>query len=225
MENKGYWIEKKEQFDAFYQTNKKIILGAVAAIVAIVGVSIYWSNYYMPSQEKEASTKLAPLYYYFKNDSNNIVINGDKSKKIISALKIADKYGSTKKGKEAALMAAISLMREKKYDQALDYIAKTGAKDRTLNAAIINMEAVCHSNLGDPSKAASLFKKASSLAENEFSAEYLKRAGMHYEAAKEFDNALSCYEEIESRYPTTSVGTDIGKYVAKMKAKLGEFNP
>ena len=91
MENKGYWIEKKEQFDAFYQTNKKIILGAVAAIVAIVGVSIYWSNYYMPSQEKEASTKLAPLYYYFKNDSNNIVINGDKSKKIISALKIADK--------------------------------------------------------------------------------------------------------------------------------------
>ncbi len=37
MENKEYWIEKKEKLDAFYQANKKIILGAVAAIVAIIG--------------------------------------------------------------------------------------------------------------------------------------------------------------------------------------------
>lgn len=225
MDNKEYWIEKKEQFNAFYEQNKKIILGVAVAIIAVVGGSIYWTNYYMPAQESKAAKKLAPLYFYFKNDSNNIVIKGDKSKKITSALSIADQYGSTKKGKEAALMAAISLMREKKYEQALEYVGKTGPSDNTLRAAIANMKAVCYSNMGEVSKAASIFKEAANYAENEFSAEYLKRAGMHYEYAEQFEDALDCYKEIQNKYPTSNVGSDIGKHVAKMQAKLGEYNP
>jgi hypothetical protein len=70
-----------------------------------------------------------------------------------------------------------------------------------------------------------MFERASSVAENDFSAMYLKKAGVHYEMAGEFKDALRCYNVIADKYSTSSEGSDIDKYVYKMKAKLGELNP
>lgn len=225
MDSLDAFNQNKEKFTQFFQANKKAILTVAGVIVASVAGGYYWAYEYIPKQENEAGKALAPLHYYFKNDSMNIVINGDKARKITSAKVVADKYGSTEKGKEAALMLSIAYMSEKKFQEALDYIDKVDANDDILSASVLNMKAVCYSNLGDVEKAASYFAKAGDKAENEFSAEYYKRAGIHYESVKDYENALKYYQIIADKYPTTGVGSDIQKFVYKMKAKLGEYTP
>jgi tetratricopeptide (TPR) repeat protein len=225
MDNLDVLKLQKENFLEFYRNNKMRIIVAGAVVAAGVFGGFYWATYYIPAQESKAAKALAPMHYYFKNDSMELVLNGDKSRRIVSAKSIADDYGSTSKGKEAALMVSIAYMRTKKYEEALNYIDKTEANDDILSAAILNMKAVCYSNLGETEKAASQFAKAGDVAENEFAAEYYKRAGIHYETAENYEKALNYYQLIADKYPTTGVGSDINKYVYKMKAKLGEYNP
>ena len=225
MDNLDVLKLQKENFSEFYRNNKMRIIVAGAVVAAGVLGGFYWATYYIPTQESKAAKALAPMHYYFKNDSMELVLNGDKSRRIVSAKSIADDYGSTSKGKEAALMVSIAYMRTKKYEEALNYIDKTEADDDILSAAILNMKAVCYSNLGETEKAASQFAKAGDVAENEFAAEYYKRAGIHYETAENYEKALNYYQLIADKYPTTGVGSDINKYVYKMKAKLGEYNP
>jgi tetratricopeptide (TPR) repeat protein len=225
MDNLDVLKLQKENFLEFYRNNKMRIIVAGAVVAAGVLGGFYWATYYIPAQESKAAKALAPMHYYFKNDSMELVLNGDKSRRIVSAKSIADDYGSTSKGKEAALMVSIAYMRTKKYEEALNYIDKTEANDDILSAAILNMKAVCYSNLGETEKAASQFAKAGDVAENEFAAEYYKRAGIHYETAENYEKALNYYQLIADKYPTTGVGSDINKYVYKMKAKLGEYNP
>jgi len=192
MDNQDALSQFKEKFSSFYQTNKKSIAIVSAVVIAGVAGGYYWANEYIPAQESKAAKALAPMHYYFKNDSMEI---------------------------------SIAYMRTKKYEEALDYLDKTEANDKILAGSILNMKAVCYSNLGETEKAASYFAKAGDIAENEFSAEYYKRAGIHYETAENYEKALKYYQIIADKYPTSGVGTDINKYVYKMKAKLGDYNP
>jgi len=225
MENLDALAQFKEKFSAFYTANKKSIVIVSTVVVAGIAGGYYWAMEYIPAQETKAAKALAPIHYYFKNDSMDIVLNGNKALKVKSAKSVADEFGSTSKGKEAALMTSIAYMRAKKYEEALKYLDKSEANDEILSGAILNMKAVCYSNLGETEKAASNFAKAGDVAANEFSAEYYKRAGIHYETAENYEKALKYYQLIADKYPTSGVGTDINKYVYKMKAKLGEYNP
>ena len=111
------------------------------------------------------------------------------------------------------------------FELAKKYLNKVESKDVILNSSVISMKAVCESELENPGKAAKLFEKAALIGENDFSAMYLKKAGIHYESENEFKNALRCYETIKQKYSMTAEGSDIDKYIYKMKAALGEYNP
>jgi tetratricopeptide (TPR) repeat protein len=225
MENLDSFTSFKDKTVHFFQTNKKHIVTISSSILILIGGYLYYTISYLPEQEKKAGTALAPLHYYFKNDSMGIVLNGDKSRKIASAKSIADNFSGTNKGKEAALMTAIAYIKDKKYKEAITYLEKTSVEDDILSAAVLNMFGVCYSNLNEAEKAASYFAKAGDKADNEFSAEYYKRAGIHYEISKDYKKALKYYQIIADKYPSTNVGTDINKYVYKMKAELGEYTP
>mgnify|MGYP003351601847 FL=1 len=45
----------------FYEVNKKQVQIVGIATLAIVGGMVYWFNFYLPSQEKEASVKFAKM--------------------------------------------------------------------------------------------------------------------------------------------------------------------
>lgn len=225
MDIKHSFNALKADFSEKYANNKRNYNIVGLTIVAVVGGILFYTLSYKPSQETKAAEKFAPMYYYFKSDSTSIVLKGDSKRGIWSAVKIADEYGSTVKGREAALCAAIALMKEKKFEDALKYLGKTKANDKILSASIIAMKAVCKAELGDTKEAASLYEQAARIDENDFAAMYLKKAGIHYEMSEDYSNALNCYQEISQKYSTSSEGTDIEKYIGKMKAKLGEYNP
>ncbi len=219
------WNQKRESISNYYSQNTKKVNYIAIGVLAVIGLGIYYTSFYKPAQEKAASEKLAKLHYYFKNDSMQVVLNGYKPLKVVSAPSIADDYSSTRAGKEAALMAGIAYVKTGKFKDALEYLNKTAANDELLSAGVISLKASCKSEMGELGDAADLFEQAAAVADNEFSASYLKKAGIHHEMNKDYKAALKCYETIQKKYSTTPEGSDIEKYIFKTKAQLGELNP
>lgn len=210
----------------FYQENKNKVLYIGIALLIAMGSVVYWFNFYLPDQEKEASTKFSKIYHYFKTDSFDIVLKGDKTKRISSAVDIADNYSYTTKGKEAALIVGLSYMKKNEFKKALDYLKNfNAAGDAFLEPAVMGAKATCYSGLGETEKAAGLFEEAAELGDNEFtSSSYYKKAAIHFEMAKDYSSALKCYQILESKYSSTQDGSDAEKFIYRLKGLLGDLN-
>ncbi|MBS3914585.1 MAG: hypothetical protein KG003_08800 [Bacteroidetes bacterium] len=194
------------------------------SVAVVVGLILTWSLYWHPKREHESAAKIAKLHHYFETDSFSIVVNGIKGKKMATAPQIADDYGFTEKGREAALMAGLSYMHLAKWDKAIKYLDKAKADDIILGPSIYAAKGTCYAEMDKTEKAAEAYEKAAKMGDNDFTAEYYKKAGMHYEKAKEYKAALRCYQEIKSRFGKTEVASDIDKYIYKVKGLLGELN-
>lgn len=208
----------------YYTKNRKItnIIGGTA--LAVIALFLFWTLYWHPKRESQAATKLAKLAHYFETDSFNIVLNGIKGKKMTTAPEIADSYGFTKKGKEAALMAGLSFMHTGKFEKALKYLDKANAGDILLGPSIVSAKAACYAELGKSDKAAASYEKAAEWGKNEYTSQFLKKAGIQFELAKDYKSAIRCYEKLRSDYSKTPEASDIEKYIYRAKGYLGELN-
>ena len=225
MDNLFNSANLKGSVSSYYAENKKTVNIAGGVILIVTAISLFWSLYWHPKRESEAAAKLAPLHHYFAKDSFEVVLKGIKGKKMMTAPEIADAYPLTKKGKEAAMMAGVSYLQTGKFEKAIEYLDKADPKDQFLGAAILNAKASCYAEMGKLEKAASIYEEAGKKSKSEFSAQYWKNAGVHYEMAEEYGKALSCYEKIKYEYSTAPEAADIDKYIYKMKALQGDFNP
>jgi len=208
----------------YYTNNKKNtnIIGGTLSLVG--GLIAFWTLYWHPKRENDAALKLAKLHHYFDSDSFNIVVNGIKGKKIATAPNIADSYGFTKKGKEAALMAGLSFMHTGKFEKAIKYLDKSDANDLLLAPAIISAKAACYAELGKPDKAAKQYEKAAELGNNDYTSQFLKKAGIQYELAKDYKSAIRCWEKLRQSFGKSPEASDIEKYIYRAKGLLGELN-
>ena len=65
------------------------------------------------------------------------------------------------------------------------------------------------------------YKKAYSLSDNELTAPvYMMKAASLLESIDELEEALSLYEEIKAKFPTSTEGTNVDKNIARVKLKL-----
>jgi len=147
-----------------------------------------------------------------------------------TAPQIADDYGYTKKGKEAALMAAIAYMQTGKFEKALTYYGKTDVDDKILAPTVLAGKASCYSELGKNEKAAKLYEEAGDLGKNEYTVQFYFYAGNLFELSKEYNSAVRCYEKIKSQVGNRPTGireidnNEIDKYISKAKGLAGELN-
>lgn len=224
MTIKERYNQIRSEIKTYYETNKKRIQILGFLLLAIVASSIYWSNFYLPQQEKEAELKFAKIYHYFKTDSFDVVLKGDKANKIMSAIAIADKYSFTKKGKEASLVVALTYLKKKEYKKSLDYIDNFSASDAVLAPSLIAAKAACYSGLKEIEKAAELYEKAAKLGDNDYTCVYYFKAGIHYELLKDYKSALACYEVLDSKFSNTQEGQNAEKYIYRLKGLMGDLN-
>ena len=81
--------------EAFFEKNKKAIIIAVVAIIAIVVGAILFNNYYLEPRANEASTELAKSQELFDQQQYD--------KALTSFQKVANDYSSTDAGNLAQL--------------------------------------------------------------------------------------------------------------------------
>jgi tetratricopeptide (TPR) repeat protein len=203
-----HWLE-------VYQ--KPLIIG-VAALALIIGGYFAW-NSYVAGNQKKAVASMWKAEQLFERDSFALALSNPGGG-FDGFLDIAKKYGSTPAGETAHFYAGICYLNLGKFDEAISHLedfSPNGTISPTMKYGALGD---AYSEKKDYSKALKMYKEAASLGNVEdLKAFYLKRYGMLSENQNDASSALSAYQEIKTKYGTTTEARDIEKFIARAEAK------
>jgi len=209
-------LTKSEQF---LESNQKMIAIVIGTII-VVAVGYFGLNkFYLEPRTVDAQEQLFMAQNYFEKDSFNLALNGDGNNP--GFLDIIDDFGSTDAGNLSNYYAGISYLHLGQYENAISYLKKFDTDDVLLGPVSIGAQGDAQLELGKTDKALDLYTEAYKMSENELTAPvYMMKAGELLESSDKNADALKLYETIKQKYPETTEGRSIDKYIARAKAKI-----
>lgn len=209
-------LTKSEQF---LESNQKMIAIVIGTII-VVAVGYFGLNkFYLEPRTVDAQEQLFMAQNYFEKDSFNLALNGDGNNP--GFLDIIDDFGSTDAGNLSNYYAGISYLHLGQYENAISYLKKFDTDDVLLEPISIGAQGDAQLELGKTDKALDLYTEAYKMSENELTAPvYMMKAGELLESSDKNADALKLYETIKQKYPETTEGRSIDKYIARAKAKI-----
>ncbi len=222
-------MDMGSQFDhleLYYEKHKKQIAIAVIAVIAVVGIYLAFTLYYIPTKDAEAQAEVFYAEQYFEKDSFNIALNGGKSirmpdgtdKAVKGFQEIADEFSFTPTANLAHYYMGICNLRLGKFEAAIDDLEKFSSKDVLLSSVAIGAMGDANMELKKTDEAINYYLKAADKKANDFTSPiYLKKAGFAYETKGEYADAVKLYERIQKEYSKSTESRDIEKYIARAK--------
>ena len=201
-------IEKK------VEDNKKMIVWAVAAIVAVAAIIFGYIYLIQNPNLEKAKEEIA--------QADIELTLGQDSIAAAKYMEVADNY-SNDAANRAGLNAAIILFQQGKYEDAANYVKKYDAEGTLVGPASQALLGDCYVNLQKYDEAVSAFNKAISLSnENELYTPLfiLKKATVLREQGK-YAEEVKALQTIMDKYPnfTMSYQVDVEKYLERAKAQ------
>lgn len=211
--------------EAFFLKNKKLILGAIVAIIVIIAGIFVYNNQIAGPREDKASTMLGKGQTYFNNEMYDQALNGDGAG-YVGFAKIANDYSGTKAANLANLYAGLCYANLGKWAEAqksLDAFSSKG--DQMISPAAQAALGDAYAHLNQLDKAVEAFKKAASMADdkaqdganNSLSPTFLIKAGEILESQGKKADALSIYQDIKKKYVNSMLvqSSEIDKYIER----------
>ena len=210
--------ETLSKSEEFFVKNKKMIIGAVVALVVIIAGCMLYNTYVATPNEQKASTILAKGQDYFQTQQFEKALKGD-STGYAGFVKIADEYSSTDAGNLANLYAGLCYANLDKWQEAAQYIEKFDAKDdQMISPAALGALGNVYAHLNQLDKAVSTLKKAAEKADNNsLSPTFLIQAGQILESQNKKDEALKLYQTIKEKYFNSMQYQTIDEYIERCK--------
>jgi len=206
-------VSKAEQF---LTKNKKVIWSIVIALAVVAGIGyVCYKFVYLP-QKAEAQAQMFKAEASFAAGNYELALKGDGN--TLGFEQIISDYGA-KAGKAVYLYAAACQMQLGNADEALEYVAKYSTSDQIMAARAEGLKGDAYCTKGDNAKAAACFEKAAKISDDVFSATYLFKAGLAYEALGQNDKALAAYKTIKQDWPASVEAFDIDKYITRVEVK------
>ncbi|MFC5270917.1 tetratricopeptide repeat protein [Adhaeribacter terreus] len=200
----------------FVKKHKNTLIGAFVAIALVIAGGFAYYGF-KKSQEEEAQIALYPAVYDFEADSLNKALNGDARYKGLNY--IAEEYSSTKAGNLAKFYAGVAFLKQGKFQEAIDKLEDFSSDDLILQGRAYCLIGDANMELNKPAEAADMYMKAANYKANEFFApQYLMKAGVAYEAAKNYKEAADAYNKIITTYAAAMEVNDAKKYKARAEA-------
>ena len=208
--------------EAFFNKNKKAIIGAVIAlIVLIVGVFVY-NNYVSSPREAKASTALAKAQELFNTEQFD--------KAAPEFQKVISDFGGTDASNLANLYLGLCYANMDKWEDAVKYLDNySTADDAIVSPAATAALGNAYAHTGNLDKAVSALKKAASMADSKslnganytISATFLIQAGTILESQNKNDEALELYKEVKAKYVNAPQvqSKEIDKYIERLSQK------
>ena len=218
QQNKALNVEENvSKSEAFFQKNKKAIIGCVIAIIVIIAGCILYNNYVKKPNENRASTLIAKGQQYFSNSEFEKALNGD-SIDYKGFLYIAKEYGSTDAGNLANLYAGLCYAQLDKWQEAVNCLEKYDeSSDMMIGPAALGALGNAYAHLNQLDKAVSTLKKAADKADNNsLSPTFLIQAGEIVERQNKPEEALKLYEEVKTKYVNSMQRQEIDKYIERV---------
>ena len=114
--------------EAFFDKNKKTIIGAMVAIIAVVVCAILLNSYYFKPRANEASTELAKSQELFDQQQYDKALTGFQ--------KVANDYSSTDAGNLAQLYIGLCQANLGKWQEAVNALESySGSDDQMISPA------------------------------------------------------------------------------------------
>ena len=216
-------LEKVEETlsktEKYIEENRKSLSIIVIAIVAIIGGYFGYQRFIVAPAEMNAQTDMFTAEQYFEKDSFNLALKGDGNN--LGFLYIIDEYGATPSANLAQYYAGICYLRLKDYDNAIEHLKNFDADDQMVSNIAIGAIGDAYMEKGNTKEAATYYLKAAKNKENEFTSPiYLKKAGFAYEKLKNYKKAVEIYEQLYNKYPRSTEGRSIEKYIERAKIQL-----
>ena len=199
--------------ERFYNENKKVIWGVVAAVLVIGFAVLAYNKFIYQPKCAEAMQQAYPAEMSFQSGEYELALNGDGN--VMGFADIISEYGA-KAGKAVYLYAGICELQLGNNEEALNYLKKYNGKEPILAARAKACEGDAYVALGNYDAALRSYKAAVSTADNIFTPAYLLKEGSVYEALGQKAEALACYKTIENDYPSSLEAYEIAKNIARV---------
>jgi TolA-binding protein len=206
--------------EGFLKNNQKL-LTIVGGVIAAVILGVVGYNYYTKSQDEEAQAAMFNAVFALEADSTKQALNGTGGNE--GLLAIADNYGATKAGNLATLMAGGALMKQGKFDEAIEHLKNFSSDDLLMQARAYVLIGDAYMEKKSVEDAITYYKKSAEYKPNKtFTPSYLMKLGNAYEVAKNNKEALAVYAEIIEKYPDNVEIGNAKKYKSKLEGTVGE---
>jgi len=197
--------------EAFFEKNKKALIGCVVAVIVIIAGIILCNTYYLKPRAEKASTELAKSQELFEQQQYEKALPGFQ--------KVADEYGSTDAGNLAQLYIGICQANLGKWQEAVNALESfSGQDDQMVSPAAEGALGNAYANLNQLDKAVEHLKKAAKMADNNtLSPIYLIQAGEILESQGKKAEALELYQQVKEKYVNSMQYQSIDKYIERAK--------
>ncbi len=209
-----------ETTQKFWSKNSKLIIGGVVAVALLIGVLVIYQNYFKAPAEAEANEAIWTAQANFKIDSFRNALNGDGSKANPGFLKLISKYGGTKAGNLAHFYAGICYLHLGDFNNTIKHLEDFATDQPEVKLRAAGSLGDAYAELGKNDKAAEQYKKASTIFEKDEvnSSEYLYRLGQLYDKMGKSSEAITAFQSLKEKFPTSVRSQEAEKYLAKLGA-------
>ncbi|WP_395785973.1 tol-pal system YbgF family protein [Aquirufa sp.] len=197
----------------FFENNKSsAILAIIVVIAAIVGY--FGFSWYQNNQSAEGEKKLYKAVYAFEADSLATAAK--------DLAKVSDEFGGSAQNL-ADLYLGITLIKQGKYDQAIEKLKNFKSSDLLVQARALSLVGDAYSEKKSYTDAIEFYQKAAEYKPNKFfSPGYLLKLANAQEANKQPKEALATYTEITEKYPQSAESVPAKKYKALLESSISE---
>jgi tetratricopeptide (TPR) repeat protein len=207
----------KHQAEDYFEAHKMTILGVLGGLVLIVGGWLLYKFMYQEPKNKEALEQMYQAEFLFQKDSFELALQNPGGG-FAGFAEIAENYGGTPAGNLAKYYAAICCLNLKKLEDAKKYIEDYNPSGLVMPILKQGILGDIYADLNDNDNALKHYEKATTIIENEFlTPVYLKKLGVLKEKLGDKAGALKAYKEIKSKYPDSSDGNGIDKYILPLE--------
>ena len=200
-----------------YEKHKQnFIIGGVAVIV-LAAASFFYTQQRNSNNEK-ANIELSRVIPLFDSGMFLESIEGNPQSKVIGLKKIVADYGNSENGEIAKVYLAHAYYYLGKVDEALKNYDDYSGSNELFKSAAFAGEAACYESKNDFDKAAELYRKASSVSEeNALNPQYLLFSGINLLKVKKTAEAKEIFERVKNDFPTTASGREVERYLVQVE--------
>jgi len=208
-------VEVKDQAQDFFYNNRNLIFGIIGGLLVLAGGLFFWRNS-KSNLNMEAMDQMTQAQAMFKKDSFTLALSNPGGGND-GFLDIIDNYGGTKASNLAHYYAGISYLHLGQYKVAISYLKDFSAGGNISPITKWGAIGDAYSELDDFDSAISNYKKAISSGDLEpLTPYYLKKLGLLYQYQNNNDLALDAFKKIKEKYPNSTDGVDIDKYISRV---------
>jgi tetratricopeptide (TPR) repeat protein len=208
----------------FWTEYQKPLLTIIIVLIVIVAGWFGYQNYVVKPKEAEAENTIWKAEQYFREDSLQLALNGDKFNR--GFVYVINNYGSTKVGNLAKYYAGICYLRLGNFNKAVDNLKDFSTPAKQIQMMAYGTLGDAYSELNKNDDAVNYYKKAAAEFTDDatMSSEYLFRAALKLETLGKNSEALDLYKELKNKYPNTQRGFAVDKYIYRLSIIPNDFS-